>query len=154
MDRFIDQNLEDREQTRAALIHKVELLEERVRDTAENVKHAVKRGTDLPYQVKKRPLEMFGIAVAVGCMIGRLTSGRPAGRDNVSRRPTAGGGKDIVVRATENGRMLGSDPYAQQVSVIKGATLGAIATIISELARNALPPLLARVKHYVKGTHA
>ena len=158
MDQFINQNLENREETRAALVQKVDLLEARLRDSAANVKSAVKRGTDLSYQVNKRPWEMFGIAVAVGCVIGRLTSGRPARRDNVTRGPTPGGGKDIIVRAAENGRMLGSaDPYAHQVSVLKGATIGAIATIISELARNAVPPLLARVERYAKGekeTHA
>ena len=152
MDRFIHQNREDREHTRAALIQKVDLLEARVRDQAENVKHAVKRGTDLSYQVNKRPWEMFGIAVAVGCAIGRLTNGRPAGRAYVSRRPRPGGGKDIVVHAIENGRVIRSaDPYAQQVSVLKGATLGAIATIISEVVRHVLPPLLARVERYAKG---
>src|SRR5262245_6544896 len=121
MDQFINQNLENREEARAALVQKVDLLEARLRDSAENVKRAVKRGTDLSYQVNKRPWEMFGIAVAVGCVIGRLTSGRSARRGNVTRGP-APGGKDIVVRAAENGRMLGSaDPYAQQVSVLKGA---------------------------------
>jgi ElaB/YqjD/DUF883 family membrane-anchored ribosome-binding protein len=155
MDQFIDQNLENREKTRAALVQKVDLLEARLRDSAEHFNRAIKQGTDLPYQVKKRPWKMFGLALAVGSVIGRLSSrGRPEvnARDSVSRRLAAGGGEDIFARATENGRMIGSaDRYAQQVSVLKGATLGAIATIISELVRHALPPLLARVERYAKG---
>jgi len=119
-----------------------------------NARQAVKRVTDLPYQVKTRPWKMLGLALAVGSVIGRLSSrSRPGvnARDSGSRRLTARGAENIIARATENGRMIGSaDACAQQVSVLKGATLGVIATIISEVARNAIPPLLARVERYAK----
>ena len=140
MDQFINQNIEERKEARAALIQKVELLETRLRDSVENVKRTIKRGTDLPYQVRKRPWKMFGLAVAVGGVIGH--------RWNCSRPEKSGEG---IVRANKNSRMIGSgDWHAQQVSVLKGATIGAIATIVGELARNALPPILAHLERYAK----
>ena len=65
MDSLFNQNLENREETRAALTHKLESLEVRLREGVENVKEAVKRSTDVPYQVNKRPWQMFGLSVAV-----------------------------------------------------------------------------------------
>ena len=142
MDQFINQNLENRAETRAALTHKLEALELRLRESVENVKEAVKRSTDVPYQVNKRPWQMFGLSVALGCGLGRLLSHSSAeGRteDNRSNaRPVS----------AENGTVRIGDPYAQQLSIIKGATIGAMATILSELARHAVPTLLAQLENY------
>ena len=86
MDPLINQNLENREETRAALSHKLESLELRLRESVENVKEAVKRSTDVPYQVSKRPWQMFGLSVAVGCAFGRLFgNGRADARAGDSR---------------------------------------------------------------------
>ena len=143
MDPLINQNLENREETRAALTHKLEALELRLRESVENVKEAVKRSTDVPYQVNKRPWQMFGLSVALGCGLGRLLSnGRAEVRTGDSRsqaRPLR----------TANGTIRnGGDPHAQQLSIVKGATIGAIASILSELARQVGPTLLAQLEHY------
>jgi len=142
MDPLINQNLENREETRAALTHKLEALELRLRESVENVKDAVKRSTDVPYQVNKRPWQMFGLSVALGCGLGRLLSnGRAEVRTGDSRsqaRPVS----------AANGTIRNGDPHAQQLSVIKGATIGAVASILSELARQVVPTLLAQLEHY------
>jgi hypothetical protein len=142
MDPLINQNLENREETRAALTHKLEALELRLRESVENVKEAVKRTTDVPYQVNKRPWQMFGLSVAVGCAVGRLfTNG------NAEVGPGGSRSKAKPVSA-ENGTVRNTDPYPQQLSVIRGATIGAMATILSELARQVVPSFLAQLENY------
>ena len=151
MDQFINQNLEEREETRAALTQKLEALETRLRENIGKVKETIKRTTDVPYQVKQRPWEMFGLSVVAGCALGRLMtcSGTRAGISAENNRESpAGSGIDkqsIQGARTGNGH---GDPYAQQLSVIKGATIGAIATILSELARHAVPTLLAQLENF------
>jgi len=141
MDPLITQNLENREETRAALSHKLESLELRLRESVENVKEAVKRSTDVPYQVNKRPWQMFGLSVAVGCAVGRLLSnGSADGRRGKSRSTARSGAKNSAMRNEE--------PHLHQVSVVKGATIGAIASILSELARQVGPTLLAQLERY------
>ena len=138
MDQFINQNLENRAETRAALTHKLEALEMRLRESVDNVKDAVKRSADLPYQVNKRPWQMVGLSVALGCGLGRLLS-----HDNPGvRNPKA---KTV---SAANGTLSNGDANAQELSVIKGATIGAMASILSELARHAIPTLLAQLENY------
>ena len=143
MDPLINQNLENREETRAALTHKLEALELRLRESVENVKEAVKRSMDVPYQVNKRPWQMFGLSVALGCGLGRLLSnGRAEVRTGDSRSQAR------PLRAANGTIRNGGDPHAQQLSIVKGATIGAIASILSELARQVGPTLLAQLEHY------
>jgi hypothetical protein len=142
MDPLINQNLENREETRAALTHKLEALELRLRESVESVKEAVKRSTDVPYQVNKRPWQMFGLSIAVGCAVGRLLSNGSA-----ESRPGDSRSKARPVSA-ETGTIRNGDPYPQQLSVIKGATIGAVATILSELARQVIPTFLAQLENY------
>ena len=144
MDPLINENLENREETRAALTHKLEALELRLRESVENVKEAVKRSTDVPYQVNKRPWQMFGLSVALGCGLGRLLSnGKAEVRTGDSRSQAR------PLRAA-NDTIRNGDPHAQQLSIVKGATIGAIASILSELARQVGPTLLAQLEHYSK----
>lgn len=141
MDPLINQNLENREETRAALTHKLEALELRLRESVGHVKEAVKRSTDVPYQVNKRPWQMFGLSVAVGCAVGRLLSnGSAEGGPGDSRSKARPAG-------AENGTIRNANPYPQQLSVIKGATIGAMATILSELARQVIPTFLAQLEN-------
>jgi hypothetical protein len=144
MDPLINQNLENREETRAALTHKLESLEVRLRESVENVKEAVKRSTDVPYQVNKRPWQMFGLSVAVGCAVGRLFS-------NGSAEVGPGDGRSTARPVSaDNGNIRNAEPSPQQLSIVKGATIGAIASILSELARQVGPTLLAQLEHYSK----
>ena len=140
----LEQNLENREETRAALSNKLEALELRLRESVENVKEAVKRSTDVPYQVNKRPWQMFGLSVAVGCAVGRLF-----GNGHAEVRPGDSRAKARPVSA-DNGIIRNADPYPQQLSVVKGATIGAVATILSDLARQVVPTFLAQLENYSK----
>ena len=142
MDSLFNQNLENREETRAALTHKLEALELRLRESVENVKEAVKRSTDVPYQVNKRPWQMFGLSVAVGCAVGRLFGN---GRAEVGLRASRSKPRPV---SANNDTIRNSDPYPQQLSVVKGATIGAVATILSDLARQVVPTFLAQLENY------
>jgi hypothetical protein len=149
MDQFINQNLEEREQTRAALTHKLETLELCLRDSIDKVKERVKKSVDVPYQVKQRPWTMFGLSMLLGCAAGRLATYK---RAEVRRSDTAA----KLTKTVEQGidsvdqmvRKIGNVDYANQLSVVKGATLGAIASLLSELARRAVPTFLAQVEKY------
>src|SRR5262249_36971343 len=103
---------------------------------------AVKRTTDVPYQVNKRPWQMLGLSVALGCSLGRLLSSAEA----------RGRSKPVKIESddADNGSRRNGNPSAQQLGVIKGATIGAMATILSELARHAVPTLIAQLEHYTQ----
>jgi ElaB/YqjD/DUF883 family membrane-anchored ribosome-binding protein len=130
MDQLINQNLAEREQTRAALTHKLDVLESRLRESIDNVREAVRHSTDVPYQVKKRPWWMFGLSVLVGCAVGRMLG---SGGNKIPR----------IQSSTDN---VAREQYTQRVGVIKGATIGTMASIISELARHVIPALMRRIE--------
>ena len=149
MDQFINQNLEEREQTRAALTHKLETLELRLRDSIDKVKESIKKGADVPYQVRQRPWTMFGLSMILGCAAGRLATCKNA---DSSRSATA----TRLTKTMERGidsvdqivKRIGHVDYANQLSVIKGATIGAVASLLSELARRAVPTFLVQMEKY------
>jgi ElaB/YqjD/DUF883 family membrane-anchored ribosome-binding protein len=149
MDQLINQNLEEREQTRAALTHKLETLELRLRDSIDKVKETIKKSADVPYQVRQRPWTMFGLSMVLGCAAGRLASYKHA---DSQRSDTAA----KLTKTVEQGidsvdqmvRKIGNVDYTNQLSVVKGATLGAMASLLSELARRAVPTFLAQVEKY------
>jgi len=132
MDQIITQNLEERERTRAALTYKLEVVEDRLRENIENVRETIRHSTDLRYQVSRRPWQMVGLSVLVGCALrGLLRRGR--------RRPRT------AEQTLRNNVAL--DPLAQQRSVVKGATIAAIASIVNETARHLIPFLVRRLEH-------
>ena len=151
MDQFINQNLEEREQTRAALTQKLETLELRLRDSIDKVKDTIKKSTDVPYQVRRRPWTMFGLSMFVGCAVGRMAT---CGSANTERSATAA----KLTKTVEHGidsvdqivRKIGSVDYANQLSIVKGATIGAMASLLSELARRVVPAFLAQVEKYAE----
>jgi ElaB/YqjD/DUF883 family membrane-anchored ribosome-binding protein len=149
MDQLINQNLEEREQTRAALTHKLETLELRLRDSIDKVKETVKKSVDVPYQVKQRPWTMFGLSMLLGCAAGRLAiwKGAEFRRSDTAAKltKTVEQGIDSVDQMV---RKIGNVDYANQLSVVKGATIGAMASLLSELARRAVPTFLAQVEKY------
>lgn len=113
MDQSSHEIQREREQTRAALTEKIDLLEERVRDT----KRAVKQQFDYRYQTEKQPWKMLGISVVIGFLIGKTVRSAPA--------PLA-----IPARQTLTAKV------AQQAT-LKGAVVGAIVPMLMELVKTA-----------------
>jgi len=129
MDQLFNKNLEQREQTRAALAEKLELLQSRVEDSVEQVKTAVRRTTDVKYQVSKRPWAMIGLSVVAGRIVGGILGG---GKKSRRRR------SDVKIGSARE--------YGQQRSVVRGAAIGAMTSLMSELARHAIPVLVRRME--------
>jgi hypothetical protein len=148
MDPLINQNLEDRERTRAALTQKLELLELRLRDSIDKVKEAMRRSTDVPYQVKQRPWTMFGLSVLLGCAAASLARSRHT-RRSASAAKLAKSMEQGIDAVDQMVRKIGNVDYANQLSVIKQATIGTMASLVSELARR-VPAVLAQVEEYAK----
>jgi len=95
--------------------------------------------------------------VMLGCAVGRImTCGRSGDRSEaedsaarVTRSVDRGISPNLAAQSNGSG-----DDYAQQVSVMKGATIGAMASILSELARQVVPPLLAQLENYSRSKTA
>lgn len=113
MDQSAHEIQRDREQTRAALTEKIELLEERVRDT----KQAVKQKFDYRYQTEKQPWKMLGASLAVGYLIGKTFKSSP------SPRP-------MPAPQTQTAEVA-------QKSTLKGAVVGALLPMLMEFVKTA-----------------
>ena len=83
MDQSSHEIQREREQTRAALTEKIELLEERVRGT----KKAVKQQFDYRYQTQRQPWKMLGASVAVGYLVGKVIGPGGSARSTAGRQP-------------------------------------------------------------------
>jgi hypothetical protein len=113
MDQSSHEIQREREQTRAALTEKIDLLEERVRDT----KRAVKQKFDYRYQTEQQPWKMLGVSVAVGYFIGKAFKPAPAPRP-------------APMRQTQTAEIA-------QKSTLKGAVVGAIVPMLMEFVKTA-----------------
>lgn len=113
MDQSTHEIQREREQTRAALTEKIELLEERVRDT----KRAVKQKFDYRYQTEKQPWKMLAASVAVGYLVGKKFRSAPAPRR-------------VQVQPTHTAEVA-------QKSTLKGALVGAIVPMLMEVVKTA-----------------
>lgn len=113
MDQSTHEIQREREQTRSALTEKIELLEERVRDT----KRAVKQKFDYRYQTEKQPWKMLGVSVAMGYLIGKTFRSAPAPRP-------------MPARQTHTAEVA-------QKSTVKGAIVGAIVPMLMEVVKTA-----------------
>jgi hypothetical protein len=113
MDQSTHEIQREREQTRAALTEKIELLEERVRDT----KRAVKQKFDYRYQTEQQPWKMLGAAVAMGYFLGKAFKPAPTPRP-------------MPVRQTETAQVA-------QKSTLKGAIVGAVVPVVMEFVKSA-----------------
>jgi hypothetical protein len=131
MDQLINQNLEERERTRAALAHKIELAESRLRENIDEVRIAVRHSLDWRYQLNKRPWAMLGVSLLVGAALGAKGAS--------SRRQRA------RYRAALSNNVL-ADPSGRQIGVIRTAIIGAIASVASEVARHIIPTIVKRLE--------
>jgi Protein of unknown function (DUF3618) len=114
MDQSTHQIQREREQTRAALTEKIDLLEERVRAT----KLAVKQKFDYRYQTARQPWKVLGAAVAFGYLAGKIFKSAPP-----PPRPAP-------LRETEKADIV-------QKSTLKGAVVGAVVPMLIELVKTA-----------------
>lgn len=152
----LERNFRDREQTRTALAHKLETLETRMRNNIEQVKESVRRSTDLRYHVDKRPWTMVGLSVVLGVVAGRLLI--PQRQQSFAERSRSEV-EDLIRKGSETTRKsfqalaenINLDQYAQHWGVIKKASLGVLASLAGEFARQVMPAILSQIDSYSKG---
>jgi hypothetical protein len=146
------------EDTRSAITEKLEILEERVRETVETVK----RTLDVPHQVDQHPWLMFGGATLAGYLLGSWGGGRtsPAFSTNDSESSAAGTTADMSASHAKHDCLPPSDsessvhPQRQQgmgssvldqlkdeIAIIKVAAVGALISTIREMVKQAVPTM-------------
>jgi hypothetical protein len=113
MDQSAREIQREREQTRAALTEKIDLLEQRVRDT----KRAVKQKFDYRFQTEKQPWTMLAASVAMGYFVGKTFKPSPPRRA-------------LPARQTHTAEVA-------QKSTMKGAIVGAIVPMLMEVVKTA-----------------
>jgi hypothetical protein len=115
MDQSSHEIQREREHTRAALTEKIELLEERVRDT----KQAVKQQFDYRYQTQKQPWKMLGASVGIGYLIGKTVGSSPSRRSMPVRQTR---GAEVAQKLTLKGAIIGA-VIPMLIEFVKTATL-------------------------------
>jgi hypothetical protein len=151
------------EDTRSAITEKLEILEERVRETVETVK----RTLDVPHQVDQHPWLMFGGATLAGYLLGSWGGGRtsPAFSTNDSESSAAGTTADMSASHAKQDCLPPSDgessvhPQLQQgmgssvleqlkdeIAIIKVAAVGALISTLREMVKQAVPTLAPHIE--------
>jgi len=114
--------------TCSAITEKLAVLEERVQETVDGVKHTF----DLRYQVKQRPWLMLGASVLAGFMLG-----------------TRGGSSNVTDDTRESFShvqpQLGMiadvrNQFKNEIATIKGAAFGAVISTLWAMAKQVLLP--------------
>jgi len=138
----MDQNAydaqEDREHTREALTQKIELLEERVRDSVEEAKSLVKQKLRFSYHVHRRPWQMLGLSVLTGFVIGRAVGG-----DRVRRLYT----EQPYARPESRSLRSRGDSDHDGRSAIKGAAAGIVTSVAVQLVKEGLAAAASKVRN-------
>ena len=121
----IKKSRQDIEDTRSAITEKLGILEERVEETVETVKHTF----DLHYQVKQRPWLMVGGSLLVGYTLGRM-----GGMSSTTHVPSNGTSYQAQRRHTIGSEVEGG------LAAIKAAAFGAVMSTLLAMAKQVLLP--------------
>lgn len=151
---------QERERTRSAITEKIELLEERVRDTVEGARTRVKQSFDIRYHIDRRPWQMLGLSILAGYLISRMItdstsngSGRDYGQKRWRRQPYSSQetrfDEEPVTAASAEGAYSASPPPAHQkawgifdqfrdeLDTLKGAAIAAVVSVVRDLLKSA-----------------
>ena len=116
-------------ETRSAITEKLEILEDRVQETIETVKHTF----DVHYQTKQRPWLMFGGSLLVGYTLGRR-GGVSSITANVSSGPVSHAQPQQSIVDEVRNQVKGD------LAAIKGAAFGAVMSTLWAMAKQVLLP--------------
>jgi len=110
------------EDTGSAMVEKLELLEQRLRESVEGVK----RNFDLHYQARRHPLALFGGSLLVGYWLGVwfVTDSRPRAATDRPRLRRDNGVRDHLKN--------------EIATTVKGMAAGALTSTLWELAKQTL----------------
>ena len=115
--------------TRSAITEKLAILEDRVQETVNGVKHTF----DLHYQVKQRPWLMFGGSLLVGYTLGDWGGGSSTIADTSSEPSSHAQPQQTIVSEVRN-------QFKNDLATIKGAAFGAVISTLWAMAKQVLLP--------------
>ena len=125
----IKKGRQDIADTRSAITEKLGILEDRVQEAVDGVKHTF----DLHYQVKQRPWLMFGGSVLVGYVLGPRGGGSSATSDTPSELFAHAQPQRSIVSEVRN-------QVKNDLATIKGAAFGAVISTLWAMAKQVLLP--------------
>ena len=139
----IEKGRQDVADTSSAIAEKLAILEHRVQETVDAMKH----GVDFHYQVKQRPWLMVGGSLLVGYTLGRRRR-RSSTTSDTSRVPSAGAqfAQSVASQATSQ--------VQDHLASFKGAALAAITSTLWAMAKEVLLPAARRVDDVMAKTGA
>lgn len=114
------------EETGSAMVEKLELLEQRLREGVEGVR----RQFDLHYQAEQHPLALFGGSVVVGYLLGSLVGGRSS--NGKSHHEPSRRASDL------RGNGVRDHLKNEIATTVKGMAAGALTTTLLNVGRRAL----------------
>src|SRR4029434_5049593 len=132
--RKIEKGRQDVADTSSAIAEKLALLEHRVEETVDAVKH----GVDFHYQVKQRPWLMVGGSLLVGYALGRRR-GRSSTTTDSSRVPSA------CAQSPQSVATQATSPAQDHLASFKGARVEVVTTPLWAMAKQVLLPAARRV---------
>lgn len=123
----IKKGRQDIEDVRSAMTEKLGILENRVQETVDGVKHTF----DLHYQVKQRPWLIFGGSLLVGYLLGPRGGGSSATADT----------RESSSRAQPHPGMIADvrNQFKSEIATIKGVAFGAVISTLWAMAKQLLP---------------
>jgi len=124
----IKKGRQDIADTRSAITEKLAILEDRVQETVNGVKHTF----DLHYQVKQRPWLMFGGSLLVGYTLGDWGGGSSTIADTSSEPSSHAQPQQSIVSEVRN-------QVKNDLATIKGAAFGAVISTLWAMAKQVLP---------------
>ena len=125
----IKKGRQDIADTRSAITEKLAILEDRVQETVNGVKHTF----DLHYQVKQRPWLMFGGSLLVGYTLGDWGGGSSTIADTSSEPSSHAQPQQTIVSEVRN-------QFKNDLATIKGAAFGAAISTLWAIAKQVLLP--------------
>jgi hypothetical protein len=134
--RKIEKGRQDVADTSSAIAEKLGILEHRIQDTVDAVKH----GVDFHYQVKQRPWLMIGGSLLVGYALGRRR-GRSSTTTATSRVPSA----RAQSQSPQSVASQAASAVQDHLASFKGAALAAVTSTLWAMAKQVLLPAARRV---------
>ena len=125
----IKKGRQDIADSRSAITEKLAILEDRVQETVDGVKHTF----DLHYQVKQRPWLMFGGSLLVGYTLGRRGGVSSTTADTSSEPSSHPQPQQSIVSEVRT-------QVKDDLATIKGAAFGAVISTLWAMAKQVLLP--------------
>jgi hypothetical protein len=132
--RKIEKGRQDVADSSSAIAEKLAILEHRIQETVDAVKH----GVDFHYQLKQRPWLMVGGSLLVGYALGRRR-GRSSTTTDTSRVPSA------RAQSPQSAASPATSPVQDHLASFKGAALAAVTSTLLAMAKQVLLPAPRRV---------